>query len=216
MDLYLYTGGRAKGEWFPESISGLCRASRSEIADDIEFIQANLPFSAAAAAAQAGLALGEDEALLDPELAEEALEGSIPASAAAAAAASASSSARIGSRRDKRKAGGGARVERAEVELEREVAASKRARLAAKIQQERYVSTMSACDTQLLQRCSLTCALCLRAFPLCSSQRLDTTKENGYQLRQALDALRAETQQYEDAIAQTKREMEIIQRETQM
>lgn len=51
---------------------------------------------------------------------------------------------------------------------------------------------------------------------LSSSHRLDTTKESGYHLRQSLDALRAETQQYEDAIAQTKREMEMIQRETQM
>ena len=48
------------------------------------------------------------------------------------------------------------------------------------------------------------------------SHRLETTKESGYNLRQTLDALRAETQQYEDAIAQTKREMEMIQRETQM
>ena len=48
------------------------------------------------------------------------------------------------------------------------------------------------------------------------SQRLESTKESGYHLRQTLDSLRAETQQYEVAIAQTKREMEMIQRETQM
>jgi len=48
------------------------------------------------------------------------------------------------------------------------------------------------------------------------SSRLESTKESGYHLRQTLDQLRAETQQYEDAIAQTKREMEMIQRETQM
>ena len=37
------TGGRLKGEYFPDSISGLSRCSRTEIHDDIEFIQANLP-----------------------------------------------------------------------------------------------------------------------------------------------------------------------------
>lgn len=53
-------------------------------------------------------------------------------------------------------------------------------------------------------------------FPVFRSARLESTKESGYHLRQSLDALRAETQQYEDAISQTKREMEMIQRETQI
>lgn len=138
MDLYLHTGGRPKGEWFPDSISGLSRASRAECADDLEFIQANLPFSAAHAAAQQGISLEEGEEEVD---ADEALEGSIPASAAAAAAASARSLGRR-SLRDKRKGGAGASREPKPgaggmEELEREAHASKRARLAHKIQQER-------------------------------------------------------------------------------
>lgn len=54
----------------------------------------------------------------------------------------------------------------------------------------------------------MTVALC--------SERLDSTKASGYQLRQTLDSLRSETQQYTDAIAQTRREWELVLREKEI
>lgn len=114
MDLYLHTGGRSKGEWFPESIQGLFRASRTECQDDLDHIQACLPI-----AAQRGEGDEEGEGLDD-----DGLDG-------AGAAASARSRA---SGHNKRK---GNKYERQEAELAAEAAVSKRARLNLKIQQER-------------------------------------------------------------------------------
>ena len=206
MDLYLHTGGRSKGEWFPESIQGLFRASRTECQDDLDHIQACLPI-----AAQRGGEGDEEGEGLDDEL-----DG-----AAASARAHAA-------RHNKRKSN---KYERQEAELAAEAAISKRARLNLKIQQERSEhmthraaaarARSPACWRGVLKRveCSLPLVLCfvilLTSLCVCS-QRLESTKESGYHLRQNLDSLRAETQQYEDAIAQTKREMEMIQRETQM
>jgi hypothetical protein len=111
MEQYLHTGGRSKGEWFPDNIAGLMRASRTECVDDIEFIVGSMPVSAqqaaAAAAAGAGAAgLGEDG---------EDGDGDDPEAAAAAAAAAqaAAVSLRGGARHNKRKS----KYERAADEL---------------------------------------------------------------------------------------------------
>jgi hypothetical protein len=106
MDLYLHSGGRAKGEYFPDQISGLTRCSRTEIHDDIEFIQANLPFNAQQAAAQQQQQQ-QDEAM---EQAEDGEDGGDPNGAAAAAPGQ----ARVPQNKNKRKM---TRAERAEAEL---------------------------------------------------------------------------------------------------
>lgn len=87
---------------------------------------------------------------------------------------------------------------------------SKRQHLQYKIEDERSVRHSHMLSISLHPHALTPLSISLH------SARLDNIKTSGFQLRQQLDQLRSETQSYEDAIAQTRRDIELIQREKEM